>query len=97
MATGTISIPRKAIDFKYITGTYGSGFTVNAHTAVDASSHCGSISIPSGYSQLLTGIEINGDGRVVPSGFGTTWIVNTSASTSNTIKTKKWALCVKYG
>lgn len=97
MATGTISIPLKVIDVKLVYGTFGSLFTVNAHTAMDAASKVGSYTIPDGYTEVLWWIDINGDARVQNAGLESTWIANTSASNSNNIHLRRASICVKYG
>ena len=97
MASGTISTPRKIVDVRFVTGTYGSGFTVSAHTPTDITNKVGSYSVPDGYTELVWWLDINGDARVQIAGVNTYWVANVSATNSNTIVVRRVSICVKYG
>ena len=83
------------VDALYKTGSYGSSFTVNAHSTRNCQNDAPAISVPSGYTELCHGLQINGDAALQPAQINSYYVANTKASTSNSVTARRWAIYVK--
>ena len=82
-------------DVKFTFGSYGSSFTVNAHSSRNCTNDAPEIALSSGYTRLCFGLQINGDAAVQPAQIDSYYVANTKGTVSNSVTARRWAIDVK--
>lgn len=82
-------------DVKFTFGSYGSSFTVTAHSSRNCTNDAPEIALSSGYTRLCYGIQINGDAAVQPANIDSYYVANTKGTVSNSVTARRWAIDVK--
>lgn len=94
--SGTWTLVTYVEDILYLENLGTSEFSLNAHAGVNAvPTYVASPTIPDGYTILTRGARAQGDARVVSSGIGGFWLVNTTDSAISGLRAYAWALAVK--
>lgn len=79
---------------KVVTQTGPHTFALEAHTAIEASSH---VTLPTleGYTRLIYFLKPNGNPAVIAAGPNSNWVMNTSTQKANTVRLDSVGIFIK--